>query len=924
MTHALVLFAALAASFTNDLAVLDVDTGGRVTSLRERATGRALVTNAVAAVYCRDLRKKRVFPVAARRSGPDSLVFSFPQALGELTLKLASFGPGWTISVTESTVDASRVSSVVPFRLQPCCARYDGSVLNMRSDDASGVIVRAYEESLGMRLDGEGVRVETDGGPGGAGETFGLVAGPRSSLVPALQAMTREAKAPVSAAGGAWSLASELNRESTLFATVSEASVDRWIDFAKRGGFGILHFSHWWMRDGSYPISLSLFPHGLDGMKACAEKAHAAGLKTGTHTMTGCLSVKDPWVGECPGELAARCRYELAEPLSADATDQLTIVGPLQARHDTFVGYTSNGNALRIGDEIVQYAEFASSSPHRFLRLTRGAFGTKPSAHPAGAVVDYLQQRYHAFVPQFGTPLAARIAARIADVFRACGHSDIYFDGAEALGSRQNLDVVRRQIFEALQASPVVESSNGGAHGWWYRSRLGTWDHPRWAAKRFHDLHIRQLVEMRKANLLAVQSGWWKPHFANDDIRGHFLDEMEYFAGKNAAYDFATTIHSVPLDKGPLARGVERQTELFGLYERFRRARAFTDEALAKLAVLGDEYWLRKNALGDYVFRKSDATVHRVTGRTDGTAAWTVTCAEPPTDLALRVEALYSPVMPTNGVKPLLTADDAAVVAGGKGVAARVTTADDDLAHGSAIVMSATNRGAVARGAWARAAFAFKPYRTMGEARAFRLWVRGDGKGELLNVQLASPREYEPGLSEHYLRIDFVGWRRVTFLLRERDAETVERYGWPYSPHYLVYRNRIDRHHVSGVSLYLNDIPAGGGCEVAVAAIEPLQIAKTVRHGMKLGVNGVTFDVPFALESGEYAEWEGGVWRHYSETGAERARQTGRARPALASGQNSLSFAAESSDGGDPRAEVTVFALGKTFPALKEGMGKDE
>lgn len=923
MMSAFFLIAALAASFTNDLAVLDVDTSGRVTSLRERATGRALVTNAVAAVYCRDMQRKRVFPVAARRGGPDVLTFSFPQPFGELTLKFASFGPGWMMTASDSALNAAQVSSVVPFRLQPCCARYDGNVLNMRSDDASGVIVRAYDESLDMRLDREGVRVETDGEPIVAGLKFGVVAGPRSELVPAMRAMTKVAKAPVSAAGGAWSLASELNRESTLFATVSEDDIDRWIDFAKRGGFGILHFSHWWTRNGSYPLDSRLFPHGLDGMKACAEKAQAAGLKTGMHTMTGCLSVKDPWVAEWPGELSARCVYELAEPLSADATDALTIVGSLKARHDTFIGYTSNGNAFRIGDEIVQYAEFTSEPPHRFRRLLRGAFGTQPSAHPAGARVDYLQQRYQSFVPQFGTPLVARIAAKVGDVFCACGHSDIYFDGAEALGSRQNLDVVRRQIFEALHASPVVESSNGGAHGWWYRSRLGTWDHPRWAAKRFHDLHIRQLVEMRKANLLSVQSGWWKPHSANEDIRGHFLDEMEYFAGKNAAYDFATTIHSVPLDKGPLAPGVERQTELFGLYERFRRARAFTDEALAKLAVLGDEYRLRKNASGDYVFRKSDATVHRVTGRTDGSSAWTVTCAERPADLSLRVEALYSPVAPTNAVRPLLTAADKAVVASGKGVATQVS-ADDDPAHGKTIVLAATNRGDVARGAWARAAFAFKPYRTIGEARAFRLWVRGDGKGELLNVQLASPREYEPALSEHYLRIDFTGWRLVTFLLRERDAETVERYGWPYSPHYLVYRNRIDRRHVSGVNLYLNDIPAGGACEVAVSAIEPVEIAKAVRRGMKLVVNGEAFDVPFALESGEYAEWEDGVWRHYSESGAERARLEGSARPSLKAGQNEVSFVADSSDGGEPRAEVTVFALGKAFPALKEGKAKDE
>ena len=59
-------------------------------------------------------------------------------------------------------------------------------------------------------------------------------------------------------------------------------------------------------------------------------------------------------------------------------------------------------------------------------------------------------------------------------------------------------------------------------------------------------------------------------------------------------------------------------------------------------------------------------------------------------------------------------------------------------------------------GAWAQAGRPFQPpYFSIQPCDAVGVWIHGDGKGELLNIQLTSPREYMHAYGEHYVTIDF-------------------------------------------------------------------------------------------------------------------------------------------------------------------------
>jgi len=249
------------------------------------------------------------------------------------------------------------------------------------------------------------------------------------------------------------------------------------------------------------------------------------------------------------------------------------------------------------------------------------------------------------------------------------------------------------------------------------------------------------------------------------------------------------------------------------------------------------------------------------------------------------------------------------------GVKVSFDPAGTDKEHGCTFKLSAANGSAPRNGAWARARLAFDfPGLDIGAKRTvFGAWVKGDGSGALLNLQLTSPGEYHGGTAEHYLRLDFTGWKLVKFLLRERDSATFCRYHWPYGGYAAIYRSNVSVNHIASFSAYLNDIPAGKSASVEIGEVSAWEMAKASVTDAAVTVNGERFAIPFALASGEYAELEDGAWMKYAESGTALARVAASAMPALASGANACAFTAPES----ARAEVTFFALGKTRPAFK-------
>ena len=856
--------------------------------------------------------------VEARADG--RFVFKFSQEVGEAVFKICPFEGGWSFTVEELTIP--EVEYLVFCDLTVTCRQWGGRFVSMVSDPESGVALRPYDLSLRAGLDGNRIHIAAESKADAVGKRFGLAGVPRARLARALQAMTIASGVPVSFAGGAWSRDADECRGSYLQPILEYAATDDWIDLARRGCFSTIHFRYWMDTLGHYAAKTNLFPRGWADLFAASEKIHAAGLRAGIHTLTGCIGPRDPWVAsDLNTNLLAWATYTLAADLPPEATEFAVNEEPAQ-RHDTVFTYSGDGNAVRIGTEIVQYSGIRRTKPYAFTGLSRGAFGTRSAAHRAGDRAAYLQQRYLAFYPDPDSPLADELADQIARFFHGGRFDQIYLDGAEGEGlvDGRKQDKLMRKILSRLHASPVVEASDWSSHNWWGHSRVGAWDSPYFDAKRFVDDHVRSVSWSREAEFLGAQMGWWGIRNACPHFRGLFEDENEYFASRVAGMDATMSVTGLDVNKKPLTFYRGNMVTVMGWYERFRLARAWADGVREKMNAERAEFRLRQDEQGLWTLAAVTTVVQRVKGTVPGSESWRADFSKAgfaPVAADARVEAFYAPG-DFNAKNALVLFDPASgegvSVSGASNVLFRIARAADPE-RGAVLQLRAENRGAPLNGSWTRVERVFSPHASPGGFRAMGFWVKGDGSGAVLNFQLNGPREYGGTVSDHFVKLDFAGWRYVDFVMREREAEEALKWKWDVSRSSQRFRSILNMNHLYSVAFLLNGIPPGREVNIALAGARMFPDTRITLAQPVLSVNGQKHPVPFALSSGDFAELEAGVWRHYREDGTLLAEAARSAPLTLAPGINEFRFSA--GDGVDRRAEVTLFAKGAPFPALR-------
>ena len=761
------------------------------------------------------------------------------------------WGTDYTLVATDGPGDVTLVS------VRPRCAKYASQMANMYSDDEYGVGVRAWDVRDEMVQKNGELKVIVRGGRIGA--VASVIEGPRETLAGRFAAAGRAHGAAMNRHGGPLAASSEATRLSYMFAEVTTASCEDYIELARRGGQGVLHFHGWWRSLGHYPVNANYFPGGLAELKAAAAKVHAAGLKVGMHTLSGCIDFHDPcFATDSVRDLQHVARYTLAADLTADATEMQVLEKPISA-HDRVMTYSGNGNVVRIGSELVQYDDFTTVPPYVFKGLKRRWLGSRGGTHKAGEPVDYLRQRYLSFYPAPGSALADEVADSIAAAFNACQADQIYFDGSEGMGERASVDWMRGRMFRGIGRDILVEASCMGAHNWYFHSRLNAWDFPSWSLNDFNDIHVSLNAAVRKADLLVPQMGWWAMLAPRPVARGHQREELEYVAGKTAALDASFAVSGVEEAFSPPPWMQLDQLTILGWYEGMRTSRAFSADALSKLGVPGDEYRLRADADGVWRLQRTARRVHRVSG--GGTARWTVESSAAPA--SLRVETLFG--------------------------------ADE---RGDAVTLLSAGR--FQKRSWEY------PYLNAKDHGAFVFDINGDGSGRTLVFTVESPREFTRAISEHRIKIDFTGWRRVTVLARERDAAP----NTPIPLRYAVYRNALKLDRISSAAFSWDggeDAPP-----LEISEVKAYPVAKMSADHPVIAVGGREVKVPFSLESDEYAELDSGWWTKYSVKGSPLARERGPSL-ALEAGVTAMEWRSPA------RAEVVVTTLGEKTDALAAG-----
>jgi len=902
------------AAVENDLARLEIDARGRCTALIEKRSGRNLLAGA-APMATAKVGGNTLRPAACSYAdGKLHLHFDKDAATAVIGCDAKPRHFAVTVLAVQGDVESL---SFLSLAVQP--GKHSSPTSGAVTDDDWGVCLRALNLQTQVSLGGSPptLRASCTSEYGLVGSKAGLVVAPADQLRPALQDMVKAEGLPQSSLGGPWALDAEETAGSYLFAHPSLPDADRWIDLAKRGGFTHLHFNGWCKSLGHYEPSPKLFPNGLEDLKSLVRKVHQAGLKAGMHTLTGCIQPHDPWVTPVPDpRLAADASYTLAADMDEKSDAILTAERP-QA-HDVIWSYSGRGNAIRIGQEIIQYSAISSEPPYGFLRCTRGAFKTRPGAHKKGERVDHLRQVYIAFYPDERATLVDEVADAIARVYNECEFDQIYMDGAEGMGGAHAIQTMRDAIYRRLKRPAIVEASCWDHWSWYYHSRIGAWDHPKWGLKPFTDLHCASIANYRRGALLQAQLGWWVVLGPSAASRAETPDEMEYFCAKTLAFDAPSSTQGIGSPAAPVNARMQEYLTMAGWYERLRRANYFSESVKEQLRQPGKDFHLVQADDGQWQLLPTDYLAHKVTGLDNGTAAWTIANRFQSQPLKLRLEALFS-VQPYDSPDAVLIADAAGaerftVRRTASGVTQTFGRSTDRVKVGDAsLCFSAASKRSSGKGAWAHVGMPFEaPYLSIQPCDALGVWIHGDGKGEVLNLQLTTPREYMRAFGEHYVTIDFTGWRYFEIPLRERDAARHRDYEWPYSSMAGVYMTSVKQSHINEVNLYLNNLPPNDTATVHLGPIKALRTSRVKLDNPAIVLNERKLLLPTALQSGDYVEFASpDDCRVYDERGTLLARLALEGQPPLVNaGENRVAFSCEPPAGFSARAEVTLIASG--------------
>lgn len=652
---------------------------------------------------------------------------------------------------------------------------------------------------------------------------------------------------------GAWPKGSPLMRRSYFFVTdLSEANVDEVIRYAKRGHFGyILVLENSWSHGGgTFAINERNFPHGMDGLKATVAKLQKAGLRVGLHVLCAGMRGSDPLVSPVPDD---GLYVDVEVPLAADVDEKAdfipTTVPP--SKFDTDNSYTGHGTQLRLGDEIISYGGLKLDPPYGFINCKRGHLGSKPAAHKANDMARHLYMSYGLYLIDADTDLLDRVSAKVAKVVNYCNTDGFYWDGCEALQgdhSYYNAKIQDAYYSKFKRRDMTLQGSSFSHFGWHWICREASAD----GFAQIKEYLNKRLPSFQWYfnNLMPLDVGWYAVNEANRP------DSIEYICAKATGFSSSISIETgvANLNSVPQARNV---IDMIARWEDLRLSGRVTDAIREKLREPGMEYHLNRIGNQDVLEPVEYSDFVQATGD-DGQPG--VLQAENKRQAPARVQlelecgstirpgTEYESGQPLELFEGAPPAGQSTAMGSGNynpatdgnratstGVTQELTLVTDDVKEGKSALRFTAVSTLSGPGGWATFGKAFPEPLALKDYGIIGLWVKGDGKGQSLKVQLW---DTQGNPQDQYTKIDFTGWR---FIELER-------------PHPDV----IDTQHVRSISFYYNSMPGNATCSILIDGVKVMpRKATMVNPAVQINGTRVLFPVPFGV--GDRLLYEGGA-----------------------------------------------------------------
>lgn len=802
----------------------------------DKASATNYSTQKPGSVFARVKKDGKLFDATKAMLTDGSLILDFERANVSAAFKLVGAGHSITVEVLSVTGDGVEelLFANVPLTLKgeaqepfAACAL----ALNLQTD------VRALPRAMSW------LQASCYPRFGFVGAKVALIGCPQSELRRAMQEVVRAAPdLPHSPVGGPWALDAEITRGSYLFAKISEQTADEWIKFALSLGMKQINFDGMSRYGDAEPFP-KMYPHGRAGLKAVVDKVHAAGLKASLHSYSFLIGKSCPWVTPVPDtRLAKDATFTLAGTLDADATT-VFVKEPTSAMSALTGYFVQNSVTLQVDDELITYADASKAAPFAFTKCQRGVLGTRKTAHATGAKVHHLKEAYGHFVPDADSTLLAEVAARQAQVFNECGFDMINLDALDAegvLGGAENGwhygAMFVFELLKRLEHPALIETSGFHHHLWYACSWLGAWDSPTRGHKRFIDAHCA--VNAADSRMfLPMHLGWWAMKtWSGPQGEPIFAEDIEYLCGKAIGHNAGFSLQGVNPELFAKSPALQRLGGLMRQYEALRHAQYFSDNVRARLRVPGDEFRLEQTPAGEWQLRSARYDKHIVESIHGDMATWSVTNAFATQPLRVRLEVLMS-AAPYDAAEAVTMADfkdvpEFADHTQAAGVTATLQPSTDFVKIGATSgLITAINASPTSTATWAMFGKTFSPPLNLGGERSLGVWVYGDGQGEVLNFQLRVPEHVFDVIGEHYVVVDFTGWRY--FELIEADGGRFADYVWPYRDSYdlyngqvdykprggpvlhgaglySIYKARVDYTQIARLNVWINNLPANG------------------------------------------------------------------------------------------------------------------
>jgi hypothetical protein len=766
------------------------------------------------------------------------------------------------------------------------------------------------------------------------GAKAALIAAPREGMRATIQqVMLSSPSLPHSPLGGPWALDAKINRGSYLIDTegeVGESTIDAWIALAKNLGMKQIDFhTGKSMRFGDLRPNPERYPSGAGGVKTVVDQLHEAGLEAGLHTYAFYIAKDTPWVTPVPDRrLATSANFTLDADI--DAVANAIPVAESTAGVSTITGFQiRNSVTLRIDDELIVFSGVNTEAPFGFTQCERGALGTTAAPHAKGAAVVQLKECFGLFVPDGDSTLFTEVAARTAEVYNQAGFDMIYLDaldGSDILaGGLNSWHYAAKFVFELnarMDRPALFEMSTITHHVWMLRSRMGAWDVPARGARRLADIHALA-NESAGRNYMPVNLGWsgifdWAPV----QPERTFASDVEHLCARALATDSSLSL-LVGFTPAAWERSanVRRLGGIIQRYETLRLNGGLPAGVLARLRESREPFVVTQDDGGSWQARLRREAAHIV--QDNSATEWTVDNPFEGQRPRIRIEGLA-------GLEPLAS-KEAQLLADGKDsadlkplpAAEGVTfswEAGPGAPEGTApgLKLTARNNGAPTHSAWGGAGKRFSPALNLYN-RGLGLWVHGDGSGAVLNVQLKSTEAAAGGRAEHYVNLDFQGWRYVELV--EPESARLGEFGWPYSKRHDDWKGEVpfgevlhdyilwvNYGEIAELNLWLNNVPEGTTAECVVASVTAVPLRSINLASPKLTVNGTVLDVPVTLKSGDYVEVEpSGDGALYNGMGETVQTVELPQLPLLLPGSNALGLDVGGQPGARARVTLSVF-----------------